>query len=194
MKPPDLHMTVLEIAHSLTNEQIETLAESIDPIVPEITDFPYEHRARLVRPRLNYDTQSLALQFLPAVGEPGRSLEEDKYTYHHLRRDVFSKVKAAGIEIGSRYVTPSAHLTIARFITKRDSEKTNGYVDHQKVQALVSEIDEINVWLSREYWPIAGSKGSAGEWIVGQEKGLDCRKGTLWYGSGGETIRLGKGF
>jgi hypothetical protein len=28
---------------------------------------------------------------------------------------------------------------------------------------------------------------------VGQEKGLDCRQGTLWYG-GGETIRIGKGF
>jgi hypothetical protein len=28
---------------------------------------------------------------------------------------------------------------------------------------------------------------------VGEERGLDFRKGTLWYG-GGETVRLGVGF
>jgi hypothetical protein len=29
---------------------------------------------------------------------------------------------------------------------------------------------------------------------VGEEKGLEFRKGALWYGAGGETVLLGKGF
>jgi len=57
-------------------------------------------------------------------------------------------------------------------------------------------IEEINAWLESEFWPVDGQTGpikTGGEWIVGQEKGLDLRKGRLWYG-GGETVRLGKGF
>lgn len=186
-------MTVLEVAHSLTSERIDTLVRQIEPHVEKITDLTYENRARLVRPMLNYDNQSLALQFLPAVGEAGRGLDEDGYTYHHLRRDVFDLVKATGVEVGSRYVTPSAHLTIARFITTRDFEGADGGVDGGKVEQLISEIDSINEWLREEHWCYKSARADEGDWIVGQEKGLDCRKGTLWYGDG-ESIRLGKGF
>lgn len=67
-------------------------------------------------------------------------------------------------------------------------------MDREKVRNLVERIEEINAWLEREYWPRGGEEIRAGgEWIVGEEKGLDCRRGTLWYG-GGETVRLGKGF
>lgn len=193
MKSPDLHMTALEISHSLTGQQIDVLVDQILPHAREITDYTYNHRARLVRPHLNFDTQSLALQFLPAVGEPDRSLEEDAYTYHHLRRDLFSKVQQAGIQVASRYITPSAHLTISRFITKRDFETADGEVDHEKVKDFVATIDAINRWLKEEYWPTKGNIKQGGEWTVGEEKGLECRKGTLWYG-GGETVCLGKGF
>lgn len=187
-------MTALEIAHSLTNEQIEHLVEQIKPHAQDITDYTFDHRARLVKPMLNYDTQSLALQFLPATGEPGRSLSEDRYTYHHLRRDLYTKVKQTGVEVGSRYVTPSAHLTICRFITTKDFETKDGEVDHGKMAEFVERIDEINVWLQEEYWPSEDGKIKDGvEWVVGKEKGLECRKGTLWYG-GGERVCLGKGF
>lgn len=185
-------MTALEIAHSLTKDQIEALVEQIHPHAQEIASYTYDHRARLVKPHLNYDSQSLALQFLPAIGEPRTSLGEDSYTYHHLRRDLFSKVQAAGIKVGSRYVTPSAHLTICRFVTTR--ETAEGEVDLAKVEMFVATIDEINEWLKKEYWPTENGIKEGGEWIVGKEKGLECRKGTLWYGSGGETVCLGKGF
>lgn len=80
--------------------------------------------------------------------------------------------------------------------TQADSTKDSGQggVDRGKVKNLVEKIEEINAWLEKEYWPREGEEIRAGgEWIVGEEKGLDCRRGTLWYG-GGETVRLGKGF
>jgi len=160
---------------------------------------------------LSYDTSALALSLLPAAGEnppSTRPSEADDYTYHHLRRDIYSLCTDAGVTIGSRYTVPSAHLTIARFVTQEDimiketpttqaeSSKDGGQggVDREKVKELVERIEEINAWLEREYWPRGGEGIRAGgEWIVGEEKGLDCRRGTLWYG-GGETVRLGKGF
>ena len=186
---------------------------------------------------LSYDSAAIALSFVPAANEavsfpqsasgpnqPAQFRDEqhkanpepevkqdDSYTYHHLRRSLYELCVEAGVKVASRYTVPSAHLTIARFITQEDistPRSNNGKaqsvqsdevvsVATEKVQILVDKIEAINAWLQEEYWPKEGRQeaviGYGGEWIVGQEKGLDCRKGTLWYG-GGETIRLGKGF
>lgn len=131
---------------------------------------------------LSYDASALALSLLPASADP--------YTYHHLRRDIYALCTDAGVTIASRYTVPSAHLTIARFVTQADIT-SQAAIDSQKTQKLVDRIEELNAWLQSEYWPREGA--GAGEWIVGEEVGLDCRKGTLWYG-GGETVRLGKRF
>jgi hypothetical protein len=187
-------MTALEITHSLTAEEIDALVDQMLPGVPEITDYTLQHRARLVKPLVSYDAQALALSFLPASDEPGRSVDDEKYTYHHLRRDLYTKASATGVKVASRYVIPSAHLTIGRFITKSDFEMADGSVDHSKVEKLIWTIDAINDWLQKEYWPKSDGIKDGGEWIVGEEKGLEYRKGALWYGSGGETVRLGKGF
>ncbi|KAI4236392.1 MAG: hypothetical protein LQ349_002567 [Xanthoria aureola] len=167
--------------------------------IPEITDYPLDHRARLVKPMLSYDTAAIALSFVPAAGESPpdeRQSSADNYTYHHLRRDLYGLSRSIGVEVASRYVVPSAHLTIARFVTPTDiaiSEK-NETPDPLKVQKLLDGIEMIKTELQDRYWPKDNQRIKAGgEWIVGQEKGLDCRKGTLWYG-GGETVRLGKGF
>lgn len=193
MPSSSLHMTALEITHSLTAAEIDALVEQMLPGVPEITDYTLDHRARLVKPMVSYDAQALALSFLPAAGDPGRSEEDDAYSYHHLRRDLYAKASATGVKVESRYVIPSAHLTIARFITRRDFQTPEGKVDHGKVEKLIAAIEEVNAWLQAEYWPKPDGIKSGGEWVVGEEKGLDYRKGTLWYG-GGEMVRLGKGF
>ncbi|KAK4539673.1 hypothetical protein LTR36_010436 [Oleoguttula mirabilis] len=191
----NLHMTALEITHSLTAEEIDALVKIMLPSLPDVTGYTFGHRARLVKPVVSYDAQALALSFLPAAGEPGRSANGDTYTYHHLRRDLHSQAQATGVTVASRYVIPSAHLTIARFITKRDFEGLDGgKVDHAKMEKLVTTIGEVNQWLEAEYWPSADGIREGGEWIVGEDKGLECRKGALWYGSGGETVHLGKGF
>ena len=195
-----LHLTVLEINYSLTEPEIEGLIQTLKSKIPEITDFTLSHRARLVKPMLGYDGAALALGFLPAAGEwshEERSIKDDEYTYHHLRRDIYDLSKSTGITIASRYTVPSSHLTIGRFITKEGFSTTKGeqvVPCPEKMQEWIHTIECINRWLQDKYWPEAGhSIAQGGQWIIGQEQGLDCRKGKLWYG-GGETVRLGQGF
>ncbi|KAI4160319.1 MAG: hypothetical protein LQ342_005815 [Letrouitia transgressa] len=191
-------MTALEITFSLTVPEIEDFVDKIRPKIPEIINYTFTHRARLIKPMLSYDNAAIAMSFEPAAGESlpsERALDADKYTYHHLRRDLYALSKSTGVDVVSRYVVPSAHLTVARFVTQRDlSKSSEGSPDTEKVQDFIRKIEQINSWLQQDYWPKDGQAIKAGgQWIVGQEKGLDCRKGTLWYG-GGETIRLGQGF
>ncbi|KAK0352198.1 hypothetical protein LTR59_011252 [Friedmanniomyces endolithicus] len=196
MPPENLHMTALEVVHSLTNPEIDALVARTMPSASEITDYTLQHRARLVKPMLSYDAQALALSFLPAADEPtghDSASTIDSYTYHHLRRDLHAKASATGVKVASRYVIPSAHLTIGRFIGKSDFETTEGDLDHAKVEQLIETIESINGWLQEHYWPEEEEGREGGEWLIGEGKGLDFRKGALWYG-GGETVVLGKGF
>jgi vesicle-fusing ATPase len=199
-----LHITAMEVTHSKTAEEIDHLVEFLQPNCQMIADYPSNHRARLIKPMISYDSAALALSFVPAAGESvghDRTAEEDKYTYHHLRRDLHSLITKAGVEVGSRYVVPSAHLTIARFNSPNpfggDPLDAAAGRDLKKRKHFVSEVEMLNKWLEAEYWPDAGSNHGneimpGGEFIVGEEKGLDFRKGRLWYG-GGETVYLGKG-
>lgn len=183
---------------------------------------------------LSYDSSAIALSFVPAAGEARppsnaglssdidnpdpaeiETRQGDAFTYHHLRRSLYELSTSGGVEVASRYTVPSAHLTIARFVSQEDisispQERSEDsaqaqpdeydakgiIVDSKKVFQLIEKIEDINAWLKEEYWPKEGQLGErikeGGEWIVGEERGLDCRKGTLWYG-GGETVRLGKG-
>ena len=202
MSQASLHMTALEINHSLTSPEIATLVSQFaTPALEAMANYTQAHRARLVKPLLSYDSQALALSFLPAAGEPRGTVsssslsdpeskvpDSDAYTYHHLRRDLFAQATRAGVKVGSRYVVPSAHLTIARFVKRQDFD----------VERFVKVIEGVNEWLINEFWPQGnGGKGGikqGGEWVVGDEKGLEVRKGTLWYGGGGETVTLGEGF
>ena len=197
----NLHMTAMEVTHSLTAPEIDHLVSILTPACQSIADFPATHRARLVKPMIGYDGAALALSFVPASDEnlhSGRTREDDAYSYHHLRRDLYAKIEEGGVKVGSRYVVPSAHLTIARFNTPNvfggdpfDVQKTQ---DTKMRKDWIREIETINKWLEAEYWPREGQTiMPGGEWIVGEEKALDFRKGQLWYG-GGETVYLGKGF
>ncbi|OJD37150.1 ureidoglycolate hydrolase [Diplodia corticola] len=221
MPQTSLHMTALEIAHSRTPSAIDALVAqlhhggALSSLANHPSSSPPRHRARLVRPLLGFDASAIALSFVPAAHGEGlvdgrdaggreRAPDADAYTYHHLRRDLCARATAAGVEVGSRYVVPSAHLTVARFIRGGDfavggEEGEGAQVDAGKVRALVERIEEVNGWLRREFWPRedqAAGQGikEGGEWVVGEGKGLDCRRGALWYGSGGETVMLGEGF
>jgi vesicle-fusing ATPase len=195
----NLHMTAMEAVHSKTEAEIDHLVNILKPYCGPIADHPSTHRSRLIKPMLSFDAAAIALSFVPASGEAlpkGRTLDDDKYTYHHFRRDLHSMITKAGVEVGSRYVVPSAHLTIARFNSPNvfggdmlDSAPT---MDMHNRKKWLNEIKLINDWLEVEFWPDEEGKIVAGgEWIVGDEKGLDFRRGRLWYG-GGETVYLGK--
>lgn len=190
-------MTVLEITHSKTEAEMEQLVRLMEDKIPEIADYAYDHTPALGKPMLSYDAAAIALSFLPADCAPAATKPDGEtkraYTYHHLRRDMYSLCKSAGVEVASRYVVPSAHLTIARFVSQKDIEKGDGSgPDPVKVKALVNGLERIDADLRNEHGNSEGQFRS-GTWFVGEEKGLDCRKGRLWYG-GGTTIRLGRSF
>jgi hypothetical protein len=196
MPPHRMHMTALEVTHSRTPEEAGALVQIMKPHMPTITSFTYSHRARVVKPMVSYDLAAIALSFLPAAGEPLRSpgpvlpgsaaTLDEGYTYHHLRRDVFDMAQKTGVQIDSRYVVPSAHVTLARFLVQED------HATPEMRAAWIAKIEEINEWLEKEIWNEKDAE-FIGEWIVGQERGLDARTGPLWYGMG-RTVVLGEGF
>jgi len=166
--------------------------------ISAITDYTSKHRVRLIKPTIGYDASALALSFVPAAGEglpSGRTLEDDKFTYHHLRRDLYDLCKDTGVTVDSRYVVPSSHLTIGRFITNKDLVDDQGSPDSAKMATFIKKIEEINNWLEMEFWPEHnnGKLPDGGEFNLGEETGLDYRMGTLWYG-GGESVHRGKGY
>jgi hypothetical protein len=195
----NLHITVLEVVFSVTESEVNKIVSTLlkDGAAENIANITLQFRPRLVKPMISYDAAAIALSFVPAAGE-GKSVDDDdddKFTYHHLRRDVYDKVVAAGFKPASRYAVPSAHLTIGRFINQ------NGFVlegadgasfDREKAKKVIDKIEEINERLQKQFWPTETGVPQGGEWTIGQEKGLDFRKGNLWYG-GGETVVLGKG-
>ncbi|KAI0473158.1 60S ribosomal protein L44 [Xylariaceae sp. FL0804] len=193
-----MHITTLEIAFSRTADEIEAIKEAMRPSIPSIASYTYRHRARLVRPMISHDLSAFAVSFLPAAGEQGVSpapaapdtakvlRQGDGYTYHHLRRDMWERAKEAGTTVDSRYVVPSAHVTLGRFLTQDD------HATPEQRREWVEAIDQINRWLEDEVWENTESR-FVGEWVVGQAQGLDVRVGTLWYG-GGRTVQLGEGF
>ncbi|KAM7221356.1 RNA ligase/cyclic nucleotide phosphodiesterase [Rhypophila decipiens] len=195
-----MHMTTLEVTHSRTPDEISDLVSRIRPAIPALTNITYTNRSRLVKPMISYDLSAVAVSFLPAAGERvlsptlrarrhGENVSAtlgDGYTYHHLRRDVYDLLQTTGVEVDSRYVLPSAHITLARYLTPRDHDTP------EKRAAWIRAIEEINKWLETEVW--YNDHGEfVGEWMVGQERGLDARSGTLWYG-GGRTLMGGEGF
>lgn len=192
------HITALEVTHSRTAEEIQKLVDQMREKAPAITDYTNTHRVRLIKPTIGYDASALALSFVPAAGEglrSGRTLEDDKFTYHHLRRDLYDLCEDTGVTVDSRYVVPSSHLTIGRFVTTEDLADDQRSNDPKKMATFIKKIEEINSWLEKEFWPEhnGGQIPDGGEFNLGEETGLDFRMGTLWYG-GGETVHRGKGF
>lgn len=183
--PPDcLHMTVLEVAHSLTPQALAALVCRTKPFAQKLTRFPLDRPTRLVKPMLSFDNAAVALSYVPAAGEisDGR-LSHNNYTYLHLRRDLFNICREHGVDVAARYATASCHLTIARFITDRD-HCSGGKPDRATMASWVNTIEEMNQFLVEEYWPHEGAVKQAGDWVIGGERGFDIREGTLWYGGG----------
>ncbi|KAJ5671074.1 hypothetical protein N7507_000201 [Penicillium longicatenatum] len=196
MPPENLHTTVLEVAHSLTEKEIEELVQILQAskgvTAAQIAEYPIAHKSRLLKPMVSFDASAMALSFVPAAGENSQDEDNDDYSYHHLRRDVFQMVRQTQLPVASRYIVPSAHVTIARFINNDDFfvQGTKGAeLDRARVKLLVDKIETINKKLESEFWPQAnGTIPKGGEWDVGQQN-LVIRRGRLWYG-GGDTVNV----
>ncbi|KIY48132.1 hypothetical protein FISHEDRAFT_65860 [Fistulina hepatica ATCC 64428] len=164
-----LHATILEIVHSSPDDVVAQVLEQVRPKLTEILALPQRGRVVLGRPMLCFDASALALTVVPIEASSG-----DLYTYHHLRRDCWDLVNASGVHVASRYIVPSAHFTVARFVTTADFERDGGGLDTAKATAWVDLIGGINKDLS----------SFSGIWVVGEDEGLICRFGRVWYGDG----------
>ncbi|PKY05279.1 60S ribosomal protein L44 [Aspergillus campestris IBT 28561] len=185
-----LHMTVLEMASGRTPSEIDSLHAHLERsgVLPELLDYPLHHRTRLVKPTVSYDDTAMALSFLPTAGVEGDSSPiDDRYTYHHLRRDMYGRVTATGLQMTPRYIHPTAHITIARFVT-HEGFHTGDVVDRKQVASLVDKIEQINRGLREKYWPVndgfmSSTKAVPTEWVVNVPKtrrtyckSKDCHK------------------
>lgn len=194
-------MTTLELVNSQTRSELEGLVSELEATgtIPELAEYTINHRARLIKPIISYDASAMALSFVPAAGEGTDDKDNGAYSYHHLRRDLYDRVAETGIKVISRYIVPSAHVTIARFITHdglllEQDGPDGSRVDREQLKVLMEKLEHINKELQQKYWPSEdGNTPSRGEWVVGHEKGLELCKGASWYGKG-ECVLIGKGF
>lgn len=193
-------MTTLEIRSELTGPKIDEITSSLEMTgsVAELANYTLTHRARLVKPIISYDTSAIALSFVPAAGEEDRSEysgKDDQFTYHHLRSDLYNIVTQSGCPIAARYTVPSAHITIARFITHSGAKEGQSNSQKQfekKASELIDKIEDLNHELRSNVWWRLGDP-SQGQWVIGHEKGLELMKGPTWYGVG-DSVVLGEGF
>lgn len=193
-------MTTLEMlpARSLTEvNEFERFLKEHAPL-QDIVNYTLTHRARLIRPIVSYDASALALSFIPAVEDKKHNVdgkEKDSYSYQHLRSDLYDMMTEAGCLLEARYTVPSAHVTIARFVRPvglPEGELEEPVLFHKRAEGLVATIENINQELRSDDWKRFGNP-SRGEWVVGQEQGLEFMKGRSWYGKG-ESVLRGKGF
>ncbi|KAJ5084221.1 Ribosomal protein L44e [Penicillium alfredii] len=143
-----LHVTTLEIAAARAEPEIEDIVSFLKQrlSLSELVNYTLAHRARLVKPIVSYDASAIALTFVPAAEE------NDAYTYHHLRSDLYNTVARTGCPIISRYTVPSAHITIARFVTDPALEAVAPNVFRESVSRLLRQIEAINTELISDDW------------------------------------------
>ncbi|KAJ5888751.1 Ribosomal protein L44e [Penicillium taxi] len=178
-----LHMTTVEMMSSVTPPMIDDTISFLKGSLPleEVVEYTHTHSPRLVRPIISYDAAAMALSFVPASGEPASRpgyTGKDNYTYHHLRSDLYDIVSSTGRQFESRYLVPSAHVTIARFAVPPGYDKSvelDGLC--KRASAIVDKIEKINQELQSDEWKRFGNS-SRGEWIIGQETGLELNKGS----------------
>ncbi|KAG9236344.1 RNA ligase/cyclic nucleotide phosphodiesterase [Amylocarpus encephaloides] len=185
-----LHMTVLEIVHTLTPEEVAACVATLRPCLKEMADWPLKHRTRLIKPMLNIDDGAVALSFVPAAGECRDSVSDDQYTYLHLRNDLSRMSCENGVEVVARYATTSSHMTVARFVSNKD------HGDKRAMESWIKTLEALNIWLKDNYHPKIGQPNKVDvdcEWYIGAERPLEIRQGSLWYG-GGETIETGTAY
>jgi len=209
-------MTAMEVVHSKTPDEIDELVKIMQPKLQNIADWPFTHRAKLIKPMLSFDGSACAVSWIPAGWPTNITAESNhdySYTYHHLRRDLFNVSKDSGVVVESRYSLPSAHITIGRYITlidhipskhevpaiKKDRLTILSDSSQADLQSQISDTklrnDQMEKWVKAleeiNKW-LENYTGPGADWIVGEERGMEIRTGRLWYG-GGETAAFGKG-
>ncbi|KAJ5986673.1 Ribosomal protein L44e [Penicillium sp. IBT 35674x] len=139
LAPQDyLHITTSELLNAKKSNEVDDMMAIFQQKLPleETVNYTLTHSPRLVRPMVSYDATAVALSFVPAA-----ETDKDRYTYHHLRRDLWDIVSESGCQLGARYIVPSAHVTIGRYAMPPGADQSKSLDDFStRVVGLVKKI------------------------------------------------------
>jgi len=102
--PSDLHLTLVEICHSRTPEDVLRIAGVVGPEISRIAALA--SLPKVDSPMLIFDSHAVALNFLPT---------DD--ALQNARQSILEELMNIGISVDSRHGTKSAHVTLMRYIT-----------------------------------------------------------------------------
>lgn len=145
--PENLHITLLEVAHTRPKEEIKLFVNALKPLMSEISSM-VKDGPLLNLPLLCFDENAIALSFTSS-----------NFTHSELRLQLFKYASTHKIDILSRYAGPSAHITIARF--KRP-------LGQNEVKNLLDRIASINFTILSHDWQITTASLSSGIIWYGQ--------------------------
>ena len=162
LPPPSyLHLTVFEVTHSRTSEQLQPLVRAVRSHGSRLFDALPVDRVKLDSPLLNCDNAAVALTFLP--------VDVDGNDITTLRAEVSRRMSALGLKLDGRYVLSSAHVTIGKFIKPQLQHAT------------------MEQWLARLEQLREECKGWQGEWCLADGP-LQVMTDKSWYGGGTVVI------
>lgn len=141
-----LHMTVLEIDNSSTKNRIKEIATVLLPHIDRIMTIA-NTGPELSNPLICFDANAIALSFT--------SVDRSHIEY---RLELYDSIVACGVDIRPRYHTPSAHITITRFVEE---------IRNEDLMALIAQIKAINGSLVDTKWKISH---------------CEYNYGLIWYG------------
>ncbi|CCE84112.1 Piso0_004715 [Millerozyma farinosa CBS 7064] len=132
-----LHITIQEICFSRpeseVNEIVNRLLEFEDDLIAFSNHGPY-----LCCPQINLDENALALSFVSR-----------DTSYLKFKKSVYDKLAEIGVPIQQRYYSPSAHITIVRFLKDLSSED---------MKRLVHKVIELNETMEDISWKVSNSE------------------------------------
>ena len=146
--PENLHMTLLEVAHSRPEKEIESLVHTLKPKMEAINSITVKGPV-LKHPLLCFDANAVALSFTSSYP-----------THTKLRESLYDFVTHHGVDILPRYAGPSAHITIARFKEQLSTED---------VKHMLKTIASINKSMPNHEWKITSASLSSGIIWYGQQ-------------------------
>ena len=149
--PRQLHMTVYEVTHSRTSRQLQPLVATVRGHRSELCcQLPID-RVKLDSPLLNYDTSAVAITFLP--------IDVDGYDIARLRAEVGGRLAGMGIEWDGRYVAPTAHITIGRFVESR--------LRRASMEQWLAKLDELSTVQRMGGRVVSGGRAAASDdWFI----------------------------
>lgn len=147
--PPSeyLHMSVLEIANSSTQNRIKQIVNILMPHIDQLLTIA-NNGPELSNPLICFDATAIALTFT--------SVDRSHIKY---RLELFDSVTSYGVDIHTRYHAPSAHISIIRFVED---------ICEDDLMALLDQIQVINSSLVKTKWKVSNCEFNYGLIWYGQ--------------------------